>query len=128
MSHLDGLNGAMYVDGTRYAHSTTLAISLERAVATAQIQQQQYVEQAVGPYTGEFSGTGVVDSADRTVIDNVTGGDSKTVAIYPTNDTSDYWSFTAFFTSWNVSIPSDDFDTVDFSGIIDGAISVSGFS
>lgn len=128
MAHLDGLNGAMYIGGTQWTHSTTLSISVERDVAEVQIQQQQYKEKAVGPYAGEFSGTGVVDDTDKTIIDLVTAGSSQTVAIYPTDVTSDYWSFTGFFTTWSVGVPSDGFDTIDFGGIIDGALTITGFS
>lgn len=128
MSSLAGLNGAMYVDNTQYTSSTTLGLSIERAVAEVQIQQQSFVSKAVGPYSGEFSGTGVVDSTEQTLLGYVTVGTSATVAIYPTNDTSDYWYFTGYFVSWAVEGPSDGFWTIDFGGIISGALSEHGFS
>jgi hypothetical protein len=128
MATLSGLNGALYIGGTRWAYSTTLSLSIERDVAEVQIQQQQYIDQAVGPYKAEFSGTGVVDSTDKTLFDNVTGGSSTTVAIYPTNDSTDYWSFTGYFTSYSVAIPSDGFNVIDFAGIVDGALTITGFS
>ena len=128
MATLSGLNGAMYVDGTRWALSTTLSLSIERDVAEVQIQQQAYIDQAIGPYKGEFSGTGVVDSTDKVLFDSITAGTSSTVAIYPTNDSSDYWSFTGYFTSYSVSIPSDAFNIIDFSGVVDGALTITGFS
>lgn len=128
MAVIAGLNGAMYVAGSQWTSSTTLGLSIERAVAEVQIQQQAYVSKAVGPYSGEFSGTGVVDNAEQTILGYVTAGSSAAVAIYPTNDTSDYWYFTGYFTSWAVEGPSDGFWTVDFGGIISGALSEYGFA
>jgi hypothetical protein len=118
----------MYVDGSHYSSSTTLSISLDRSVAEVLIQGQNYTEKAVGPYSGEFSGGGVADDTESTLIDYTTTGSSHTVAIYPTNATSDYWSFTGYFTSWSVDGPADGFWTIDFSGIIDGALTSTGFS
>ena len=122
MATLDGLNGALYIDNVQYTRSTTLGISLERSVAEALIQQQTFSEKAVGPVSGDFTGSGVLDDASTPILDEVTAGTSSTVTIYPTNDTSNYWTFTGFFTTWAVTGPSDGFWTVDFGGIVDGTV------
>jgi len=128
MSKACGLNGALYADGTQYTASTTLSISLTRSVSEVQIQQQEYTEKCVGPYSGDFSGSGVIDNANKDLLGYVTTGASKSVAIYPEDSTSNYWSFTGYFTGWSVDGPVDGFWTVDFEGIIDGALSTTGFS
>lgn len=128
MTHLSARNAAMYINGTQYTHSTSLSLSLERPVAELQIQQQEYVEKDIGQYAAEFSGSGAVDDASKAMIGYVTAGTSKTVAIYPTNVTSDYWSFTAYFTTWAATGPVDGFWSIDFGGIVDGAISITGFA
>ena len=118
----------MYLSGTQYTKSTSLSISRERSVATVLIQQQAFAEQAIGPITGTFSGNGVVDSTESVIIYDLTAGTSRTIAIYPTNDTSDYWSFTGQITSWSATGPSDGFWEIDFSGIVDGTLTVTGFA
>lgn len=128
MSKLAGLMGAMYVAGSRYTDSTTLSLSIERSVAEVMIHQESYTTKAVGPYSGEFGGTGVVDSTSSTILSYVTVGTSAAIAIYPTNDTSDYWYFNGYFTSWAVEGPADGFWTIDFGGIVDGALSEYGFA
>ncbi|MHA2231582.1 MAG: hypothetical protein ACXAB4_03735 [Candidatus Hodarchaeales archaeon] len=128
MARVCAKDAALYIGVTRYAYSTDISLSLTRDVAEVNIHQQNYNEKCVGPYSGEFSGSGVVDDATTTLFDQVTAGDSATISIYPSSTTDDYWTFTGYFTSWDVSGPSDNFWTIDFGGIVDGAITRVGFS
>ena len=63
-----------------------------------------------------------------TILAHVTGGSSQTISIYPTNATSDYWTWSGYFVSWSADGPVDGFWTIDFEGIIDGALSYVGFA
>jgi hypothetical protein len=63
-----------------------------------------------------------------TILAHVTAGSSQTISIYPTNATSDYWTWSGYFVSWSADGPVDGFWTIDFEGIIDGALSYVGFA
>jgi len=129
MASIDGLNGQLEVDGAAYGYCTSMSIDLTRSVAEVFIMGASYSEKAVGPYSGTFGGSSVVQDSDKTLFDDLTGGASHTYAMYPdTDSSSNYWSWSGKLSDWSAEASSDGFWEVDFSGIIDGAITANGFS
>lgn len=128
MASLDALRAEMRIDNVAYTHSTTLSMNLTRSVAEVLIHNQQFTEKAVGPYSGDFSGGGVVQDDHYALLSSVTAGESHTIHIYPdSSSASNYWTFTGYFTDWSASGPADGFWEIDFSGIIDGQVTITGF-
>lgn len=128
MSVLHAKNAALYVAGTQYSGSTSLTVSIERPVTEVAIHQSTYNERDIGQVSGSFSGNAIVDSTEATLFGYVTTGTTQNIAIYPTNDSTDYWMFAGFFNSYSATGPADGFWAVDFAGVVDGTITATAFS
>ena len=127
MARICAKNAMFYIATDKVSYTTDISISLSRDVAEVTLHGQEFNEKCIGPYSGEFSGSAVVDDADSVLFDALTAGESATLEIYPTSTTSDYWSFSGYFTGWDASGPADGFWTIDFSGVVDGEVSKTGF-
>lgn len=129
MASIDGLSGDLEVDGSSYGFVTSMSIDLTRSVAEVFLMGSNFSEKAVGPYSGTFGGSAVVQDSDRTLFDDLTGGSSHSYAMYPdTTSSSNYWSWSGKMSDWSAEASSDGFWEIDFSGIIDGAITATGFN
>lgn len=126
-----GINGALYIDGTLLEFVGELSWSIDRDNAEASLMGQEYKIKRVGPYGGEFSGSGLVDMDTKVLLDEVLAQSTTTavVAIYPDRtDTTTGWYWNGQFSSYSASATAGELWTTEFSGIVCDVVSSLGFT
>jgi predicted ribonuclease toxin of YeeF-YezG toxin-antitoxin module len=130
MAFKTGLMGAVYLDGALIEYVTSLSLSIDRDVAEAAIMGQEYKIKRVGAYGGEFSGSALVNTTSKAVLDAALAASTttKNISVYPDRtDMSDYWYASAQFSSWNASGEPGGLWSGDFGGVFE-QLQVAGFS
>ncbi len=125
-----GLQGALYIDGVLIEFITSLEVSIDRDVAEEAVMGQEYKIKRVGAYGADFSGAALVDMDSKALLDEVLSQSTTTsvYAIYPDRtDLTNYWYFDGQMGSWNASADPGGIWAGDFSGIVAGVFTATGF-
>jgi len=125
-----GIQGALYIDGSLIDFVQELSVSIDRDTAEESIMGQEYKIARVGPYGGEFSGSALVDTETKVLLDEVLSVSTTTsvISIYPDRtDVTTGWYFDGQMQSWEASGAAGDMWAADFGGIIAGELQTLGF-
>jgi hypothetical protein len=125
-----GLQGALYIDGTLINFITSLTLSIDRDTAEQAVMGQEYKIRRVGAYGVDMTGSALVDTASKQLLDEVLSVATSTsvFAIYPDRtDLTDYWYGTGQLASWSATGEPGGLWSGDFSGVID-QLTATGFT
>lgn len=130
MAFKTGLMGALYLDGVLVEYITSLTLSIDRDVAEQAIMGQEYKIKRVGAYGGEFSGSALVNTTSKALLDAAlaVSTTTKNIAVYPDRTAmTSYWYADAQFSSWNAAGEPGGLWSGDFGGVFEN-LQVAGFT
>lgn len=130
MAFKTGLQAALYIDGVLINFVTSLTLSIDRDTAEEAVMGQEYKIRRVGAYGVDFSGSALVDTESKQLLDETLAVATTTsvFSVYPDRtDLTDYWYGTGQLASWSATGEPGGLWSGDFSGVID-QLNVVGFS